>query len=267
MLTINNRNVVKGLFPNNEVDYIPVSEVLPWSTTAPHGGRSFTFKLVFESNIDLFNLMVMSKAVDDKYKNSYKRLFINFFPYEQMDREMDSHLFSLKYVARLINDCNFSEVIILDPHSNVLPALLNNVEVSYPELIAIACGAYDLFFYPDNGAAKKYSEVYDSPYRFGNKRRNLDTGEIVSYDVIASREDIKGKKILIVDDLVMGGRTFTEAAKALKEMGAAQVDLHVTHVMPQAKDFWNSKGNGWIDNLYTADTLDVVEGFKLRQKP
>lgn len=263
MLTINNRNVVKGLFPNNEVDYIPISDILPWSTTVPHAGRSFNFKLVFESNIDLFNLMVMSKAIDDKYKNSVKNLRIDFFPYEQMDREMPTHLFSLKYIAQLINDCNFSSVEILDPHSNVLPALINNVTVSYPPL----CKIYDLFFYPDNGAAKKYSELYNKPYRFGNKRRNLDTGEIVSYDVIASREDIEGKKILIVDDLVMGGRTFTEAAKALKEMGAAQVDLHVTHVMPQAKDFWNSKGNGWIDKLYTADTLNVVEGFILRQKP
>lgn len=260
MLTINDKNAVNGLFPNNEVDYKPIKEF-----ESVYMGRDFIFNLVFESNIDLFNLMVMSKAVDDKCKHCYKHLIISFFPYEQMDREMDSHLFSLKYVARLINDCNFSEVSILDPHSNVLPALLNNVKVTYPSLLE--CGTYDLFFYPDNGAAKKYSEVYDSPYRFGNKRRNLDTGEIISYDVIASREDIEGKKILIVDDLVMGGRTFTEAAKALKEMGAAQVDLHVTHVMPQARNFWNSKGNGWIDNLYTADTLNVVEGFKLRQKP
>ena len=26
---------------------------------------------------------------------------------------------------------------------------------------------------------KKYSEIYNYPYRFGNKKRNLDTGEII----------------------------------------------------------------------------------------
>lgn len=265
MLTINNKNVVKGLFPNNEVDYTAVDEIFPWRNVL--NDDCYTFKLVFESNIDLFNLMVMNKAVMDADSRAYRELYISFFPYEQMDRQMADHLFSLKYVASLINDCKFHNVVIQDPHSNVLPALLNNVCVRYDAFYEVTENEnYDLLFFPDNGAAKKYSELTNKPYRFGNKRRNLKTGEIVSYDVIADKEDIEGKKILIVDDLVMGGRTFKEAAKALRALGARQVDLLVTHVMPQARDFWNSKGDGLIDNLFTEDTLDVVEGFKIRER-
>lgn len=284
MLTINYTKVVKGRFPNNEVDYLPVKDI---EEVKLFERRQYGFKVVFESNEDLFNLMVMNKAVMDYDSNCRRYLIMEFFPYGQMDRKTDSHLFSLKYVADLINDCKFDEVVIKDPHSNVLPALVkNNLVVNdlAPNDGDISCMVkkiegkevintslnfdnYDLFFYPDNGAAKKYSEITSKSYRFGNKRRNLDTGEIVSYDVIANKEDIEGKNVLIVDDLVMGGRTFKEAAKALKEMGAVTIDLYVTHVMPQARAFWTSNGDGLINTLYTADTLDVLPAFVINPKP
>ncbi|MBO5827006.1 MAG: phosphoribosyltransferase [Paludibacteraceae bacterium] len=178
---------------------------------------------------------------------------------------MDSHLFSLKYVAQIINELKFTVVEVHDPHSNVLPALLNRCRVIYPMTYPINVNKnnYDLYFYPDNGAAKKYSEILDMPYRFGNKKRNLDTGEIVCYEVIADKADIEGKRILIVDDMVMGGRTFVEAAKALREMGASQVDLYVTHLKPESRKFYNSKGNGLIDNIYSADTLEMIQYFNM----
>ena len=181
---------------------------------------------------------------------------------------MPTHLFSLKYVAQIINELKFDNILVCDPHSNVLPALLNRCNIWYPVKhmlrlrkdgdLVYQC---DLLFYPDNGAAKKYSEILDMPYRFGNKKRNLDTGEIVCYEVIADKADIEGKKILIVDDMVMGGRTFVEAAKALREMGAVHVDLYVTHLKPESRKFYNSKGNGLIDTIYTADTLGLLPFF------
>ena len=266
MLTLNGINVVKGRFGNNEVDYTPLQSELFLNDTN-------VFNLVFESNEDLFNLMVVKKWADDYcyfQHNKRSRLIIKYFPYSQMDREMNSHLFSLKYVAQIINDLKFDEVVVWDPHSNVLPALLNRCRLYYPIHsfleAEVNCNdglQWDLLFFPDNGAAKKYSEILDvKKYRFGNKKRNLDTGEIVCYEVIANKEDIEGKKILIVDDMVMGGRTFVEAAKSLREMGASQVDLYVSHLKPEARKFYNSKGNGLIDNIYSADTLDVIKIFE-----
>lgn len=265
MVTLNGQNVVKGRFPNNEVDYKPWNiydfEIRLNSTNV--------FELVFESNEDLFNLQVAKKMFDDHRPNRSKvALHIYFFPYSQMDREMDCHGFSLKYVAQIINDMNFDVVTVCDPHSNVLPALLNRCFVEYPIHSFLEADAhinncnYDLLFFPDNGAAKKYVEVLDcKKYRFGNKKRNLETGEIECYEVIANKEDIEGKRILIVDDLCMGGRTFVEAAKALREMGAARVELYVTHLMPQARNFYNTKGNGLIDEIHSADTLNLIETF------
>lgn len=257
MLKFNGENVVKGRFPNNEVDYSPLTYAMPIKDCNK-------FELIFESNEDLFNLMVVKKWFDDTMIDpAYCELIIKYFPYCQMDREMESHLFSLKYVAQIINELKFTVVEVHDPHSNVLPALLNRCRVIYPAVypINVDKNNYDLYFYPDNGAAKKYSEILDMPYRFGNKKRNLNTGEIVCYEVIADKADIEGKRILIVDDMVMGGRTFVEAAKALREMGASQVDLYVTHLKPESRKFYNSKGNSLIDNIYSADTLEMIPIF------
>lgn len=268
MVKLNGCNVVKGRFPNNEVDYEPWSfSPFPMCLSTDSWN---TFTLIFESNEDLFNLQIVKKMYDDRYiGNAKTRLDIHYFPYCQMDRPMDSHGFSLKFVTQIINELKFDMVEVYDPHSNVLPALLNHCKVYYPikdfllgEAFSNGGLPWDLLFFPDNGAAKKYSEVLSAEkYRFGNKKRNLDTGEIVCYEVIADKEDIEGKRILIVDDMVMGGRTFVEAAKALREMGASQVDLYVTHLKPESRKFYNSKGNGLIDNIYTADTLGLIPIF------
>ena len=259
MVKFNGENVVKGRFPNNEVDYVNIC-----TTKEDSKERWDVFELIYESNEDLFNLLVLKKRWDDAGWNFKKEkccLKIKYFPYCQMDREMPTHLFSLKYVAQIINELKFDNILVCDPHSNVLPALINRCEVEYP-VKKVKFDNYNLLFYPDNGAAKKYSEILDMPYRFGNKKRNLDTGEIVCYEVIADEADIEGKRILIVDDMVMGGRTFVEAAKALREMGASQVDLYVTHLKPESRKFYNTKGNGLIDNIYSADTLEMIPVFE-----
>lgn len=270
MVTFNGYNVVKGRFPNNETDYEPWPFSQFSMRLSPDSWNTFT--LIFDSNEDLFNLQIAKKMYDDRYiGNAKTKLEIHYFPYCQMDRPMDSHGFSLKYVTQIINELKFDIVEVYDPHSNVLPALLNHCKEYYPvkdflldETVINDGFPWDLLFYPDNGAAKKYSELLDvKKYRFGNKKRNLDTGEIVCYEVIADKTDIEGKRILIVDDMVMGGRTFVEAAKVLREMGASQVDLYVTHLKPESRKFYNSKGNGLIDNIYSADTLDMIQYFNM----
>ena len=271
MVLVDNEDVRLGLFPNNEVEYRDFKSRIEHGLNLQCSSGFVKVKLIFESNADLTDLAIAKKAIDDIYggRDITTILHIPFFMYSQMDRQIEGKLFSLKYVAKFINDLKFDKVEIFDPHSNVLPALLNNVRVHYPVTTFVNNpGAYhrdinyDLLFYPDNGAAKKYSELLPHhKYRFGNKKRNLETGEIIEYEVIADREDIEGKSILIVDDLCMGGRTFKEAANALRKMGAHHIDLYVTHLMKQAREFYRTRGNGSIDTIYSYDSLNNIPTF------
>jgi ribose-phosphate pyrophosphokinase len=271
MVTFNNKNVVKGKFPNNEVEYLPITEDICYKNCPDE------FELIFESNEDLFNLQVAKKMWDDipeDDRSGFATLYMQFCPYSQMDRPMQSHGFSLKAVADLINELNFSTVVIADPHSPVVSALIKRSNIWYPikdfleahEAANEGLSRWDLMFFPDASACKKYSEILECKnYRFGNKKRNLDTGEIECYEIIASDEDIKGKDILIVDDLCMGGRTFAEAAKALHEKGASNIDLYITHLMPQSSKFIKDCVNGahHIRAVYSFDSLNILRKDKI----
>lgn len=246
MVLFNGNNIIKGKFPNKEKQYYDFSEVL-------RDRQRNMITVIFENNEDLFDLAMIKYWFDDHAINGATvELIIDFCPYGQSDRKMGDAMFSFKYFAHFINSLEFDQVTIYDPHSLVMEAAINKCLVLYPKIVLVQ---YDLLFFPDNGAAKKYSEIYNYPYRFGNKKRNLDTGEIICYEVIADKKDIEGKKILIVDDICMGGRTFKEAAKALLDMGAAQVDLWITHLMPQAEDFYKNHRDFGITNFYSYNTL------------
>lgn len=248
MVLFNKINIIKNVFPNNEKQYVDLTSTIRNSPTN-------IFTLIFEDNSDLFDLIMMKKWFDDiADREVHCNLVIEFCPYGQSDRKMNEAIFSFKYFAQIINSLNFNRVVIYDPHSLVMEGALIRCDASYP-MTGVNLNNYDLIFYPDNGAAKKYSEIYNKPYRFGNKKRNLDTGEIICYEIIADKEDIINKKILIRDDLCMGGRTFKEATKALYDMGAKQVDLYITHLMPQAEDFYKSYEEYGIVNFYSDNTL------------
>lgn len=273
MITIDGNDIVKGYFPNGEVELYS-DLLIEWLECAFEPA----VKVIYEDDKDMFHLLLLSEFLTEKDVIKDTILEIDFMPYSQMDRAIPGKMFTLKYVCNLLNRYAWSKIEVSDPHSNVTPALLNKCNI----IESCAAGAihesmttpikahqYDYVLFPDAGASKKYIEEVDNIFNTagiepsswpavitGNKKRNLDTGEIVSYKLDCD-DDLTGKKVMICDDLVMGGRTFTEAAKLLRENGAAQVDLYVTHLMPQAEQFFKTKGNGLIDNIYSNDTLHM----------
>lgn len=160
-------------------------------------------------------------------------LVMPYVPYARQDRAMvDGDAFSLKVFTNIINALNFDEICILDPHSDVTPALLNKCTIytQAQSLSTLVKDKYDAIVSPDGGALKK---IYQCAKAIGvtsiikaDKERCVETGKILS---TTYRGDVAGKKLLIVDDICDGGFTFINLAKLLKENGATQVDLFVSH--------------------------------------
>ena len=206
------------------------------------------------------------------YKNI--KLYMPYIPNARMDRvKNDDDVFTLKYFAEDINSLGFSSVKVLDPHSNVSEALINNLEIirPYPYIKRAIerIGESDnlMAFYPDEGAMKRYCEELKMPYTFGIKYRYFKTGEILSFDLHGDLAQMKGKDFLIVDDISSKGTTFYFAAEALKKHGANKVYLYVTHCENTIL-----KGKipdcGLIEKVFTTDSIytansDMVEVFKL----
>ena len=193
----------------------------------------------YESDAELFVLYLIKKHLETNFVDVYYGLNLPYIPNARMDRvKNDDEVFTLKYFCDFINSLNFDVVWVLDPHSYVSEALINNVEVENPKnyletILGRIESQYNYeeitAFYPDEGAMKRYSGMLDRPYAFGIKRRDWKSGRIEGLDVSGCVEDIKDKVILIVDDICSRGGTFYHSAKKLKELGAKEIYLFVTH--------------------------------------
>jgi len=89
-----------------------------------------------------------------------------------------------------------------------------------------------------------------------HKVRNLKTGEIIKTEVLGN---VEGKNVLIADDICDGGRTFIELAKVLKNEGALEVSLFITHgIFSKGLDVFT----GLIEHIYTTDSFKAANEFK-----
>lgn len=243
-----------------------------------HPGGAVKLLCRIQSPKDLVELLMTNEVIDRllptwKRAKPHKKLVIPYFPYARQDRVTEHNVaFSLKVAAKLINDLDFDEVVSCDVHSDVTPALVNNMRVvSQLELITENCrlleerlrsSYYDAILCPDAGAYKKSNALamhYNMPLLVAHKVRNVTTGEIEGVYV---PDEVANRQVLIADDICDGGRTFIELAKAAKAKKATNMGLYVTHgifakgLEPLAE---------FIDEIYTTDcflstTLDEKPG-------
>ncbi|WP_046743319.1 ribose-phosphate diphosphokinase [Kordia zhangzhouensis] len=163
-------------------------------------------------------------------------LFIPYMPAARQDRLMVSgEPLSIKVYTDIINSQKYNKVTIFDPHSEVTPALLDNVEVieNY-EFVQKCLENFKEDFVlisPDGGALKKIYKL--SAYVGGieviecSKKRDVKTGKLSGFTVYA--DDLKGKKAIVVDDICDGGGTFIGLGKALQEKNVGNLYLIVSH--------------------------------------
>ena len=153
--------------------------------------------------------------------------------------EEGSNNYLKEIICPIINNLKLESITILDPHSTVLEGCLNNFRKIdnrqvVERFITDTNATLDSFILisPDGGALKK---IYKTAEQIGykeevitcSKSRGVD-GKIsktvvpdLHYDVIS-----KNKNILIVDDLIDGGKTFIEIAKIIKEQIAEYNKSH-----------------------------------------
>lgn len=193
--------------------------------------------------------------------NQPPRLFLPFVPGARQDRLNDKgdYLFTAKSVAKIINDRNFPEVRIVDPHSEVISGMIDRCKVSMPELFGMGLSMYDIsgakmydaVLAPDAGAAKRAQRAASElnlPCYQAWKKRDVSTGAISGF----GHQEMPGvKRVLIVDDICDGGGTFTGLAQELKKSGIS-CDLFVTHgIFSKGVEVLKKD----IDNIFTTDSI------------
>lgn len=256
MILLNNQKIEQNKFPDNSLVLKNLNEYVAF-------GAGVTIQWNYENDSELFTLICVRKYVDQYYPQ-YVDLVMPYCPHARADRVKSTEdVFTLKYFAEVINSLNFRRVCILDAHSYVAPALIDRVKNESPapfieKVIATIKDKEDLIaFYPDEGSMKRYSGMISLPYAFGIKKRDWKTGKIEGLD-IQNKELVKDQRVLIIDDICSYGGTFLHSAKALKEAGAKDIYLYVTHLEKSVLDgelYQEMLKNQLIQAIYTANPL------------
>ncbi|MDE7273348.1 MAG: ribose-phosphate pyrophosphokinase [Lachnospiraceae bacterium] len=229
MIRLNNKKV--------DINYFPDGTLLLKEAVTESEKAQIEIRWNFENNEELFVVYFLTKHIQAA---GYHNIVLNmpYIPNARQDRVKNlEDVFTLKYFAEFINSLNFTEVRVLDAHSNVSLALIDRVKQDTPQKyiervideIVQETGKKPLMFYPDEGAGKRYSSMIMLPYCFGLKNRDWSTGEIKGLTVAGETELIAGSDVLIVDDICSYGGTFIRSAEALAALGAADIYLFVSH--------------------------------------
>ena len=211
----------------------------------------------YDYDAELFILQCLIDKVRDINPTIAIDLKLPYIPNARMDRAHSNNCFTLKTFCNLINGMNFDHIFVLNPHSDVSTALLNRIVVEPTKAVDFINNLSEdnfIVMYPDAGAAKKFSALIQKDYITANKTRDWKTGKIKDYHIVTNGIDVKDKPIVIVDDICSYGGTFYYAAKALKELGAGNIYLHVDHCENSVLEGDMIK-SGLIKEIWTTDSI------------
>ena len=257
MIKLNSEELNLGSFPDGTLLIKMASEV--------SNASEVTIEWHYENDRELVALIFLTKHLH-AHGVSKVYLYMPYIPNARQDRVKGAEdVFTLKYFSEVINGLDFASVTVLDPHSNVSEALINHIKVESPKRyveavikkIADEEGELPMMFYPDEGASKRYSGMVELPYAFGIKKRDWKTGKILGLDAAGEVSEIAGKNILIVDDICSKGGTFYYSAKKLKELGARNIYLYISHCENSILEGELIK-SGLLKKVFTTDSILTV---------
>lgn len=192
------------------------------------------------------NMLELLIMLDAARRASAKRVtaVIPYFGYARQDRKDQPRVpISAKLMANLITQAGANRVLTMDLHSSQIqgffdipfdhlyaaPVLIDYFrQKQIPNLTVVA---------PDLGSvkmARAYANRLDASLAIVDKRRSrADDMEVMH--VIG---DVRDRNIVIFDDVISTGRTVVRAAEELRERGAEEIYVGVTHAVfsPDAGD-------------------------------
>ena len=197
-------------------------------------------------------LLVLTDAVR-QYSPVSLDLFIPYFPGARQDKREEGFGLTAKVFADVINMLNYGQVLLLDPHSPVVEAVVNR-SVSL-ELEPYACEflkQHDIegLICPDVGARSRveavarYKRDEPLPIIYCDKSRDAQTGELSGFYV----GDIPfSGRWAIVDDICDGGGTFNGIAEEFRSQGEVAEDVSLY--------LWTTHG------IYSKGTAELLKYF------
>ncbi len=217
------------------------------------------------------NLMELLICIDALRRSSAKNItaVIPYFGYARQDRKVVPRTaISAKLVSNLITNAGAHRIVTVDLHAGQIqgffdipvdnlfstPIFSKHIKkyISNKNIICVA---------PDVGGverARALGQKLNVGLAIVDKRRSAP-GKSQVMNIIGN---VKGKNCLLVDDIIDSGGTIVNAAKALKEKGAKDVYVYVTHGVLSGNAV-EQINNSKIKKLILTDT--IVNSNKIKK--
>jgi len=215
------------------------------------------------------NLMELLILIDSLKRASAKRItaVLPYFGYARQDRKDQPRVpITAKLVANLITTAGVDRVLTVDLHAGQIQGFFDipmdhlyavNIFVSHIKKIKLK----DIVIVsPDVGGikmARAYAKKFEAPLAIVDKRR-ISGEDTEAMNILG---EIKGKNLIIVDDLVATASSLVEAAVALKKQGGKEIYAAITH--PVLSELAIKRINdSSIKKVFVTNTIPVENGKK-----
>jgi len=217
------------------------------------------------------NIMELLIMLDAAKRASAQRItaVLPYYGYARQDRKDQPRVpITAKLVANLLTRAGANRVITVDLHAGQIQGFF---DIPLDHLFAVSVfGEYfqekeleDIAIVsPDVGGikmARAYAKRFGAGLAIVDKRRIDD----VKAEVMHIMGDVKGKNVIMVDDIVATAGSLTEAAAALKKNGAKDIYAAITHPVlcgPAIERLEKSE----IKELVVTNTIPLGEDKKMK---
>jgi len=156
-------------------------------------------------------------------------LLIPYFAYARQDRiTQRGECLSIKVVSDFLQYFRLKRVVVLHMHSQRAERYLDYENVLPLHLVSSLTNRMDAIVAPDKGGIPFASAVGKEcglPVIRMEKKRITDK----RVEIIEVSDNVKGKRVVIVDDMIATGGTIIKATEKLIAEGAKEVYVYATH--------------------------------------
>jgi len=186
--------------------------------------------------VDSNLLQVLSIISQVRKISSRTFAIIPYMGYARQDKQfLNGEVITMSVVAKMLQAVGAKKVIVVDIHSNTA---LNHFKIPTENVSAIPeLAKYfkklslknPLVVSPDLGGtsrSKKFASLLKTDFIVLKKHRDRKTGRV---SIQTTRVDVKGKDLILVDDIISTGGSIIKAAQFLKKQKCKRVFVACTH--------------------------------------
>ena len=251
-LGVNLGNSLRETFPDGEIG-IQIQENV-------RGKDVFVFQTLAKNpNIHLMELLIMVDALKRASARTVTAV-IPYFAYARQDRKDKPRVsIAARLVANLLERAGVTRVLTMDLHTEQMEGFFNipldhlHARPLFVKTFQGLSMKHPIVVSPDLGSnrmARKFAQELGVDLAIVDKRRV--SAQSVRLNAIIG--DVRGKEVVLFDDICSTGGTLRLAAEVCRELGAKSIFAAVTHGLFTAASEKNLRDCG-IDRFYTTDTI------------